>query len=124
MKRRYTIETLATGQTNLVVLPSTLTRLPRPQGLPAPRGDGQATRRRHRLGAGTDKAAAVNVIFRGVPVGDMELALKAVRWLIAQPDTQRQAVLGYGPIPCRDNLVTEKHFYVKRNKASITVRPC
>jgi hypothetical protein len=59
------------------------------------------------------------VIFLDVPLHDMILAMRAVKWLVAQPITQRDSILAYG-----DDDATAKHFYVKRNKASITVRPC
>lgn len=56
----------------------------------------------------------MTVIFRDIPPDDMILAVRAAKWLIERPP-QRDAILAYGGGP---------EFYVKRNKASITVRPC
>lgn len=60
------------------------------------------------------------VIFLDVPLDDMILAMRAVRWLSAKPSTQRDGILSYG----ESQIKNAKHFYVCRNKASITVRPC
>jgi hypothetical protein len=60
----------------------------------------------------------ITVIFRDVPSDDFILAERAIKWLLRQPETQRDAIVGYGEgTDC-------KHFYVKRNKASVTVSPC
>jgi hypothetical protein len=58
------------------------------------------------------------VIFRDVQIGDMILAIRAAKWLLAQDLGQKDAILAYGK---GDD---EKSFYVKRNKSSITVRSC
>lgn len=50
---------------------------------------------------------------------DMDCAIRAARWLLLKPITQKDAVLAYGV-----EGVAEKdkdHFYVKRNKSSISV---
>lgn len=49
---------------------------------------------------------------------DLGLALRAARWLMQQPDTQRDAILAYG------EGSDAKAFYVKRGKASISSRRC
>ena len=54
------------------------------------------------------------IILLDIPMEDFEYATATARWLIHQPSTQRDGVLAYGP----------KAFYVRRNKTSITVRPC
>lgn len=56
------------------------------------------------------------VILKGIKPDDFILATRAVRWLLGQ--VQKDAVLAYGI--GKD----QRHFYVCRNKASITVRPC
>ncbi|HXJ14900.1 MAG TPA: hypothetical protein VNH19_21715 [Candidatus Limnocylindrales bacterium] len=58
------------------------------------------------------------VIFLDVPADDMILAVRAARWLGER--FTKDAILAYG----EDNGDSLKHFYVRRNKASITVRPC
>ena len=52
------------------------------------------------------------IIFLDVPEDDMILAMRAVKWL--RERFTLDAIIAYD----------KKHFYVKRNKASITVRPC
>ncbi len=54
------------------------------------------------------------IIFLDVPREDMFAAMRAVQWLM--DGDSKDAFLS-----SEDN---NKHFYVKRNKASITVRPC
>ena len=49
--------------------------------------------------------------------GDLSLALRAARWLMQQPFTQKDAILAYGDEPTTN-------FYVKRGKASISSRLC
>ena len=56
-------------------------------------------------------------IFLDVPIDDAILATRAVRWLLERND-QKDAILVYG------SGSEERDFYVKRNKSSITVRPC
>jgi hypothetical protein len=63
---------------------------------------------------------SVTIIFRDIPVGDMWLAVRAAKWLILQPLTQKDAILCYGSVRKEEG----RDFYVRRNKASITVRPC
>ncbi len=59
------------------------------------------------------------VIFLDVPPADFVLATRAATWLLNQDLSQKDCILGYG-----EAHKSTKHFYVKRNKASITVRPC
>lgn len=56
------------------------------------------------------------VIFLDVPQDDYVLAIRAVIYLEKIIPDQADAILSYQP--------GDKDFYVKRNKASITVRPC
>ena len=56
------------------------------------------------------------IILKGVDPDDFILATRAVKWLMGQ--FQKDAIVAYG-----EGSVT-KDFYVCRNKASITVRPC
>jgi hypothetical protein len=60
-------------------------------------------------------ASNPDVIFRGVPLDDMILAYRAVKWLSESP--QNDAILVYGEKP------KQKTFYVVRRKSSIVVRP-
>lgn len=53
------------------------------------------------------------VIFRDINPEDFILATRAVKYLLAR--FQQDAILSYE---------NGKNFYVRRNKASITVRPC
>jgi len=57
------------------------------------------------------------IIFLDVPVDDMILASRAAKWLHER--VQKDAIIAYGEGPGD----SQKHFYVRRNKASITVRP-
>lgn len=57
------------------------------------------------------------VIFLDVPPDDMILAMRAVKWLISQ-SASKDAIIAYGEGKFK------LAFYVKRNKSSITVRPC
>lgn len=61
----------------------------------------------------------MTIIFRDIPPDDMILAVRAAKWLGERP-TQKDAILAYGEGPAD----TQKYFYAKRNKSSITVRPC
>ena len=60
----------------------------------------------------------LNVIFKGIHLDDFILATRAARWMLAQPHSQKDGIIAYG-----DGDKTQD-FYVKRNKASVTVRPC
>lgn len=60
----------------------------------------------------------MRLIFKDVDLDDLILAARAIKWLAAAPSTQKAAILAYGEEP------NQKAFYVCRNKASITVRPC
>ena len=60
-------------------------------------------------------ASAPDVIFRGVPLDDMILAYRAVKYLIKRG--KNDAILVYGEKP------KQKTFYVVRRKSSIVVRP-
>ena len=57
----------------------------------------------------------MTIIFRGVPIDDMILAVRAAKWFAEM--VTPEAILAYG------EPGSEKNFYAKRNKASITVRP-
>jgi hypothetical protein len=57
------------------------------------------------------------IIFRRVPPADMVLAVRAAKWMLERPE-RKDAILAYGE---GRNV---KDFYARRNKASITVRPC
>ena len=58
----------------------------------------------------------MRVILRDIEPDDFLLAIRAVKYLMSV--FQKDAILAYG-----ENGNT-KDFYVCRNKASITVRPC
>lgn len=58
----------------------------------------------------------MKVILLNVDPIDLQLACRAAQWLMGQ--LQKDAILCYG-----DSVSGTKDFYVKRNKASITVRP-
>lgn len=60
----------------------------------------------------------MRVILKDIDPDDFILATRAVKWLLAQPLSQKDGILAYGDEP------KQKIFYVCRNKASITVRPC
>jgi len=61
----------------------------------------------------------MKIIIKDVNPDDWILAIRAARWLLDLPDT-KDSILAYG-----EGLDEQlKHFYVKRNKTSITVRPC
>ena len=57
----------------------------------------------------------MKVIFKDIEPDDFVCASRAARWLLNQPLTQKDAILAYGQ---PHKLV----LYVRRNKASITVR--
>jgi hypothetical protein len=61
---------------------------------------------------------APKIIIKDVAPVDWGLAIRAARWLLDRPDS-KDATLAYGEVGC--GLA---HFYAKRNKSSITVRPC
>ncbi len=56
------------------------------------------------------------VILLDVPLEDYALAARAATWLMGQ--FRQDGIVAYG------EHSAPKEFYVKRNKASITVRPC
>ncbi len=56
----------------------------------------------------------MRIILSHVEPSDLEIAIRAAKWLIEQPESQKDAILVYG----EEQWV----FYVRRNKASITVR--
>lgn len=58
----------------------------------------------------------MRIIFKDVEPGDFVLASRAAQYLLAH--FQKDVILAYG-----DSGPT-KNFYVRRNKSSITVRPC
>jgi len=57
----------------------------------------------------------MRIILRDIDQDDMILAIRAVQYLMGK--SQKDAIVSYGGPPSKD-------FYVRRNKASITVRPC
>lgn len=58
------------------------------------------------------------IIFLNIDPEDFILASRAAKYQLARTDGGKSSILIYGDI---DN---SKTFYVKENKASITVRPC
>lgn len=60
----------------------------------------------------------LKIILSHVTPEDAVIGVRAAKWLIEQPTTQKDAILVYGEKP------NEIVFYVKRNKASITARRC
>lgn len=56
------------------------------------------------------------MILKDVAPDDFWLAIRAVNWLLRAGEDQKDGILTYGENP-------RKPFYVRRNKASITVRP-
>lgn len=58
----------------------------------------------------------MNVILKDLEPDDFILGIRAARWLMER--FQGDAVVAYG------EGTDTKDFYVKRNKRSITVRPC
>lgn len=59
---------------------------------------------------------AMKVIFLDIPMDEMILAIRAVKWLVVNQD-KHEGLMAYGEGP------GTRTFYVRRNKASITVRP-
>jgi hypothetical protein len=59
----------------------------------------------------------MRIIFLDVEPDDMILAVRAAKWLLER--SNKDAILAYGEGDDKDL----KHFYARRNKASITVRP-
>lgn len=55
----------------------------------------------------------MKVILKDMDQEDWLFGIRAAEWLTAQ--TKKDAIISYG---------AGKDFYVKRNKASITIRPC
>lgn len=64
----------------------------------------------------TDESEPCKVIFKAVPPDDFILAVRAAKWLLER--FTKDAIVAYG------EGSQERHFYVCRNKRSITVRPC
>ncbi len=59
----------------------------------------------------------MKVILKDVDPDDLILAIRVACWMIGQQESQKSAIMVFdGP--------EKKLFYVCRNKASITVRPC
>ena len=58
----------------------------------------------------------MKIILNIIEPDDAIIGVRAAKWLISQPDTQKDAILVYGEKP------NEIVFYVKRNKASILAR--
>lgn len=58
----------------------------------------------------------MNVILKDVEPDDLILGIRAARWLMER--SQKDAIVAYG------EGAETKDFYVKRNRRSITVRPC
>jgi hypothetical protein len=73
----------------------------------------QSTRPPKRSGI---RVVVERIIFLKIELDDMVLAVRAAKWLLA--NTNKDAIIKYG------EGSNSKHFYVRRNKASITVRPC
>jgi hypothetical protein len=59
----------------------------------------------------------VKIILKDLDPDHFDRGISAARWLLSQPLSQKDAILVYGQ--GRDN---ELPLYVRRNKASITVR--
>lgn len=57
------------------------------------------------------------IIFLNIDPDDFILASRAVKYQLARTDGGNSSIVAYG----NDE---KKTFYVKRNKASVTVRPC
>lgn len=60
---------------------------------------------------------ATKLIIKDVAPVDWGLAIRAARWLLDRPDRDSTEMV-YG------EAGDIRHFYAKRNKSSITVRPC
>lgn len=60
------------------------------------------------------RVAVIKVILRVRSADDLMLAQRAAAWLLAKPD-QKDAIIAYG------ESGRQEHFYVRRNKSSITV---
>lgn len=59
----------------------------------------------------------MKIILNHIEPDDFILGARAAKWILARPD-RKDAVISYGDGPqCKD-------FYIKRNKSSITIRPC
>jgi hypothetical protein len=57
------------------------------------------------------------IIFLDVPPADMDCAVRAAKWIIDRPQYKNA-------INCYGKGDDERCFYMQRNKASITIRPC
>lgn len=62
---------------------------------------------------------AKKIILKDIPPDDWVLGIRAAKWLLER--FQKDVILAYGH---GDDANQLKHFYARRNKASITVRPC
>lgn len=62
-------------------------------------------------------AGMMKVILTDLDPDDWILGVRAAKWLLDKP-LKKDAVMSYGDAP------NVKDFYVKRNKASITIREC
>lgn len=62
----------------------------------------------------------IKVYVRVGNIEDLILAMRAVKWLLDQPETQKDAILAYG----NEIDKYKTHFYVKRVKSGISVSPC
>jgi hypothetical protein len=60
----------------------------------------------------------MKIILKDIEPDDLILGIRAARWLLEQID-KKDAILCYGT-----SSANTKDFYVRRNKASVTVRPC
>lgn len=58
----------------------------------------------------------MKIILNGLDKDDLLLGIRAAKWMI-EHDECASTIIAYGDKPTTD-------FYVKRNKASITVRRC
>lgn len=58
----------------------------------------------------------MKIILKDIEQDDLILGVRAAKWLLGQ--FRKDAILSYG------EGKEAKDFYVKRNKASITVQPC
>lgn len=68
-----------------------------------------------------EKTMPTRVILKDIEPDDFILAIRAARWMLVEIEEdvfRKDAILSYGEDSKRRN------FYVCRNKASVTVRPC
>jgi hypothetical protein len=59
----------------------------------------------------------MKIILKDIEPDDWILGIRAAKFLVEYPVEKNDAILSYGEYP------GHKDFFVKRNKASITVRP-